>query len=161
MHVLQESYFHSLAWCRYIIFIYNFVNIYSNCFHFVIEVLNLKCSDMIRVNKQANLQLPSESNVYWLDLYVGTCIYWCLYVLTAKARSRIQSAQRSRSHNTPTANWPPPVMWPANRSLTPGAPGGPPVSEELNNLDERKIQRPKTVSLNYKSWWMHVWIVKF
>lgn len=64
----------------------------------------------------------------------------------SKARSRIQSAQRSRSHNTPTANWPPPVMWPANRSLTPGAPGGPPVSEELNNLDERKIQRPKTVA---------------
>ncbi|XP_061178732.1 uncharacterized protein LOC133187394 [Saccostrea echinata] len=64
----------------------------------------------------------------------------------SKARSRIQSAQRTRSHNTPTSNWPPPVMWPANRSLTPGAPGGPPVSEELNYLDERKIQRPKTVS---------------
>ncbi|XP_078342009.1 uncharacterized protein LOC144627890 isoform X2 [Crassostrea virginica] len=68
-----------------------------------------------------------------------------------KGRSRIQSAQRSRSHNTPTANWPPPVMWPANRSLIPGAPGGPPVSEEFNNLDERKIQRPKTVGGRLRS----------
>ncbi|XP_078341998.1 uncharacterized protein LOC111108050 isoform X2 [Crassostrea virginica] len=69
----------------------------------------------------------------------------------SKGRSRIQSAQRSRGHNTPSANWPPPVMWPANRSLIPGAPGGPPVSEEFNNMDERKIQRPKTVGGRLRS----------
>ena len=40
--------------------------------------------------------------------------------------------------------WPPPVTWPANRSLTPG-----PVSaiDQLNNIEgSKKIQRPKTVS---------------
>ncbi|XP_076118208.1 uncharacterized protein LOC143085614 isoform X2 [Mytilus galloprovincialis] len=70
---------------------------------------------------------------------------------TTKTRSsRIHSAtqRQSESSRTSTSMWPPPVTWPANRSLTPG-----PVSamDQMNNLDGKKIQRPKTVGGRLRS----------
>lgn len=73
---------------------------------------------------------------------------------TTKSRSsRIHSAtqrqQSVQSSRTSTSMWPPPVTWPANRSLTPG-----PVSaiDQLNNIEgSKKIQRPKTVGGRLRS----------
>lgn len=71
---------------------------------------------------------------------------------TTKSRSsRVPSAsqrQSVQSSRTSTSMWPPPVTWPANRSLTPG-----PVSaiDQLNNLEGKKIQRPKTVGGRLRS----------
>lgn len=56
-HIFIHLHDAGISFSYIVLLIYNYIN----CFHFVIEVLNLKCSDMIRVNKQANLQMPSES----------------------------------------------------------------------------------------------------
>ncbi|KAK3103240.1 hypothetical protein FSP39_017753 [Pinctada imbricata] len=73
---------------------------------------------------------------------------------TAKSgRSRIHSATKrsvQSSRGTSSGVWPPPIMWPANRSLTPG--GAPPQADpELNNIDDRLMQRPKTVGGRLRS----------
>ncbi|KAK3588936.1 hypothetical protein CHS0354_023696 [Potamilus streckersoni] len=70
---------------------------------------------------------------------------------TSKSRSRAQSATQKRSQapsrGTPSSIgglWPPPVMWPANRVLTPEI-------GRINYEDSKLIQRPKTVGSRLRS----------
>ncbi|KAL5014613.1 hypothetical protein ScPMuIL_008883 [Solemya velum] len=69
---------------------------------------------------------------------------------TSKSRSRVQSAKSRKSMATSRSTassgiWPPPVVWPANRSLTPD--GG----SYNNNFDHKKMLRPKTVGGRLRS----------
>ncbi|KAL8592207.1 hypothetical protein ACOMHN_030882 [Nucella lapillus] len=63
---------------------------------------------------------------------------------SAVSRSRATSAGQTRRAVRPitsTGVWPPPTTWPANRGAAPSDDG-----DMMNNLDLKKIQRPKTVS---------------
>ncbi|XP_012939634.1 uncharacterized protein LOC101845475 [Aplysia californica] len=69
-----------------------------------------------------------------------------------KPRSRATSAQMSRRSRPSTGggNWPPPISWPANRSLTPMGDVPLDVNAPMNN-ELKKIQRPKTVGGRLRS----------
>ncbi|RUS70526.1 hypothetical protein EGW08_021714 [Elysia chlorotica] len=71
----------------------------------------------------------------------------------SKPRSRATSATQlsRRSRPSTTGNqWPPPVSWPANRSLTPYGEFPADIATPLNN-ESKKIQRPKTVGGRLRS----------
>ncbi|XP_076468617.1 uncharacterized protein LOC143299362 isoform X2 [Babylonia areolata] len=65
------------------------------------------------------------------------------------SRSRATSAGQTRRTARPitsTGVWPPPTSWPANRVVAPSDDG-----DTMNNLDYKKIQRPKTVGGRLRS----------
>nr|KAI8733110.1 hypothetical protein BgiMline_029055 [Biomphalaria glabrata] len=69
----------------------------------------------------------------------------------SKSRSRATSAGMA-GHSRPStvsSHWPPPVPWPATRSLTPW--GEVPIDVNQMNNNEKKIQRPKTVGGRLRS----------
>ncbi|XP_070191909.1 uncharacterized protein [Littorina saxatilis] len=70
---------------------------------------------------------------------------------SGKSRSRATSAEQARRTQRPLTSsgvWPPPAAWPSNRG-TQSEDGADPFL--MNNLDYKKIQRPKTVGGRLRS----------
>lgn len=63
-----------------------------------------------------------------------------------KSRAYSAGARHSSARVGSASNWPPPVVWPANRSITPAADLYASIHQEATTLDLKKMQRPKTVS---------------
>ena len=92
--------------------------------------------------------------ICWLFLcpYCYCCSWHAVSAVSASviSRSRATSAGNSRRTARPITSsgvWPPPTSWPANRGAAPSEDGA--DATLLNNLDYKKIQRPKTVSNSY------------
>ena len=84
--------------------------------------------------------------------YCYCCSWHAVSAVSASviSRSRATSAGNSRRTARPITSsgvWPPPTSWPANRGAAPSEDGA--DATLLNNLDYKKIQRPKTVSNSY------------
>ncbi|KAH9494551.1 hypothetical protein Btru_042421 [Bulinus truncatus] len=110
-----------------------------------------------QLNQERSLKLDAFNRVDTLQSQVydyETCLVSrpvSSTTILTKTRSRATSAGVS-GHSRPStvsSHWPPPIPWPANRSLTPV--GEVPINMNLMNNNEKKIQRPKTVGGRLRS----------
>ncbi|XP_059153793.1 uncharacterized protein LOC131939486 [Physella acuta] len=110
-----------------------------------------------QLNQERNFKLDAFNRVDSLQSQVydyESCLLnrppSSIFSTYSKPRSRATSASVNRRPSTGSSNWPPAVVWPANRSLTPLGEVPMDLNLALNN-ESKKIQRPKTVGGRLRS----------